>query len=119
MTFTRRLLTCIITFFLFSKVQAQTTVSGAVLDSVSNRPIGAATISLDKQVSHVSDSNGHFTFNTFPGPHILRVSAVGYFHKVIRVNALRDTSVSIFLPTDFFQMQDIVISSKKADANVN
>jgi len=119
MTLTRRVLTLIITFFLFSKVQAQTTISGAVLDSVSNRPIGAATISLDKQVSHVSDSNGHFTFNTFPGPHILRVSAVGYFHKVIRVNALRDTSVSIFLPTDFFQMQDIVISSKKADANVN
>jgi len=122
MTLTRRVLTLIITICLFTKAHAQVThvtISGSILDSVSNKPIAAATISLDKQVSHVSDSNGHFSFNTYAGSHVLRVSAVSYFHKVIRFNNRNDTAISIYLPNDFFQMQDIVISAKKEDANVN
>jgi len=119
MTFTRIAGTlCIILFFICG-ARAQVNISGSIFDSVSNKPISSATITLDKANNVVSDSNGHFKINTAPGHHVLKITAVGYFLKVSRFTIRKDTVISIFLPTDFFQMQDIVISSKKEDANVN
>lgn len=119
MTWTRIGLVLIFLFFLIGINKAQIRISGNVFDSVSNKSIAVATITIDKQRSQVSDSNGHFNFVTDPGRHSIKVTAVGYFLKVIHFTTKTDTTLNFFLPTDFFQMQDIIISSKKEDANVN
>ena len=119
MIFTRLTLALCIILFSLVGARAQINISGSIFDSVSNKPISSATITLDKQNSVVSDSSGRFIFNTQSGHHVLKITAVGYFVKVIRFTSKKDTAFSVFLPTDFFQMEDIVISSKKEDANVN
>src|SRR5688572_5773014 len=64
---------------------AQATVTGRVIDKVSNEPVSAALVQLSESGRQaVTDANGRYTFqNVSPGPQHLNVSSLGYFDRSV------------------------------------
>jgi len=103
-------------FPLFLSAQDNTiinaTVSGKVVDAVTNEALIGATVSIKGTTNGAStDANGEFSLVTGQKlPFTLIVSYVGYLKKEILIN---DSKVEIKLSSNNTQLDDVVISSRR------
>ena len=112
------LLSLILISFL-SRSQVRYTVSGYVRDSLSKETLIGATVTA-KGLSKGVNSNGYGFFSlTLPeGEQTLVVSFVGYTPIEIPLTVRGNTSMNLSLLSRSTLSQEIVISSKRRDANV-
>jgi hypothetical protein len=73
----------------FVLAQAQVTIDGEVLDSITLAPIVGATVSYDGGGPTTTDSIGYYVLqNVLPGTHIVTVSMAGYVSASSEVNVV-------------------------------
>ena len=101
-------------------------ITGAVIDSLSQQPVGFATISLrragrDKIINGtLSEDNGKFSFaNISPGKYDIEISFIGYDKKLrsnietTKKNPDNNIGMLYMLPTDYL-LQEVEVKEKRA-----
>ncbi len=97
---------------ILAKADVETlTVSGQILDS-ENNPIPGVNISLKKQASTSTDSNGEFKLNDAQKDDLIQISAIGYQTKELQVG--KSDLGKIKLKEDSEAMAEVIVSSPKA-----
>lgn len=103
----------------FAQSQDRFTISGYVRDSLSRETLIGATIQSKGTGKGVSSNQYGFFSITLPaGEHDLLVSFVGYLPQEKKHVVDRDTSFDFSLLSKSSLSQEIIISSRKRDANV-
>ncbi len=103
-----------------SSAQNKFTLSGYVRDSLSKETLIGATVQSKSSGRGVSSNAYGFYSVTLPvGKHTLLVTYVGYFSAEVDVILTSDTSINFSIISKSSLSQEIVISSKKRDANVS
>jgi len=91
---------------------AQITLSGNITDEKSGEAIPFASASLvDEHVGALSDSNGHFSFQTNTTKGLIRFSATGYETRVIAFSGSYNFSVA--LNQSHSVLKEVTISAKR------
>src|SRR5204863_2037502 len=106
-----------ILFLAFLNCFSQVSFSGKIVDERS-APVQAATVALlNTNVTTITNAEGQFTFNVFPGTYWLQVSATGYASVSKQVNINKETSIlTISLQPSFTRLDEVVVSAEKRDA---
>lgn len=108
-------------FLLHFIVQAQTTITGRVID-LQNRPIPYATVYLSKTTMGVlANQNGAYTLNVSQnGTFELIVSCVGYesHSQIINANGA-DKRIDIRLPERTVLIKEVIIKGKDVNREFN
>jgi TonB dependent receptor/CarboxypepD_reg-like domain/TonB-dependent Receptor Plug Domain len=108
-------------FPLFAAAQTRHTVSGTVRDSASGETlIGASLVLLEQPRSAVlSNSFGFYSINAPTGHYKLVISFAGYRTDTLVVVLDRDVSINLQLNSASSQLQEVVVSANRNDANVS
>jgi hypothetical protein len=108
-------------FPLFAAAQTRHTVSGTVRDSASGETlIGASLVLLEQPRSAVlSNSFGFYSINAPTGHYKLVVSFAGYRTDTLVVGLDRDLLLNLQLNSATSQLQEVVVSANRNDANVS
>jgi TonB dependent receptor/CarboxypepD_reg-like domain/TonB-dependent Receptor Plug Domain len=108
-------------FPLFAAAQVRHTVSGTVRDSASGETlIGASLVLLEQPRSAVlSNSFGFYSINAPAGHYKLVVSFAGYRTDTLVVVLDRDVLLGLQLNSATSQLQEVVVSANRNDANVS
>lgn len=107
--------------FVFNLLQAQEkfTISGYVRDSLSRETLIGATIQAKEQSKGVSSNQyGYYALTLPKGEYVLITSFVGFFPMEKKINLQSDLAIDFPLLSKSSLSQEIVISSKKRDANI-
>jgi hypothetical protein len=109
--------------FLFTLVIAQAqnkfTISGYIRDSLSSETLIGATVTVKEQGRGVnSNAYGFFSITLPKGDYIMVASFVGYMPVEIPVSLGKNESINFSLFPKSSLSQEIIISSKRRDANV-
>ncbi|MFY7909503.1 MAG: TonB-dependent receptor [Emticicia sp.] len=88
------------------------TVSGKVIDAITNEPLIGASVSIKGTTNgSITDINGEFSLLTGQKlPFTIVVSSVGYLKKEIVIN---DNKIEIKLEQDVNKLADVVVSSRR------
>lgn len=106
-------------FFHVAFSQKKVTLSGYIRDSLSRETLIGATIQVKEAVKGVgSNQYGFFSISLDPGKYTLLVSSVGYLPLEITLDLLEDVQANFSLLSRSNLSQEIIITSKKRDANV-
>ncbi len=106
-------------YFYAAGAQSVYTISGYVRDSLSRETLIGASLTVRGQSRGVStNSYGFFSISLPEGNYQLVVSSVGYLPTEQSVALNRDVELDIALLAKASLSQEIVISSRKRDANV-
>jgi outer membrane receptor protein involved in Fe transport len=107
----------IVSMLFCTLVQAQTQVSGSVIDD-SKQPIPGANIKVvGESAGTVADADGKFVLSTAKRlPFQMEVSSVGYASRIITVNSL--TGVTVQLAEEATKLNEIVVSASRAPERV-
>ena len=108
-------------FPLFAAAQTRHTVSGTVRDSASGETlIGASLVLLEQPRSAVlSNSFGFYSINVPVGHYKLVVSFAGYRTDTLAIDLARDVALNVQLNSSSGQLQEVVVSANRNDANVS
>lgn len=108
-------------FPLFAAAQTRHTVSGTVRDSASGETlIGASLLLLEQPRSAVlSNSFGFYSINVPVGHYKLVVSFAGYRTDTLAIDLARDVALNVQLNSSSGQLQEVVVSANRNDANVS
>jgi hypothetical protein len=94
-------------------------LNGYIRDSLSGESIIGATISVDGQNRGVSSNQyGFYSLTLDPGNYNIRVSHVSYEGKMISVQLQRDQAYNFELLPHATANSDVIVYSKRRDANV-
>lgn len=109
--------------FLFAcnllSAQEKFTISGYVRDSLSRETLIGATIQAKEQSKGVSSNQyGYYALTLPKGEYVLITSFVGFFPMEKKINLQSDLAIDFPLLSKSSLSQEIVISSKKRDANI-
>ncbi|MBM3444958.1 MAG: TonB-dependent receptor [Bacteroidetes bacterium] len=107
--------------FVFNLLSAQEkfTISGYVRDSLSRETLIGATIQAKEQSKGVSSNQyGYYALTLPKGEYVLITSFVGFFPMEKKINLQSDLAIDFPLLSKSSLSQEIVISSKKRDANI-
>jgi hypothetical protein len=118
----QRIITITLLLFpLFAVAQPRHTVSGTIRDSASGETlIGASLLLLEQPRSAVlSNSFGFFSINAPSGHYTLIVSFTGYRTDTLAIDLGRDVALNIQLNSATSQLQEVVVSANRNDANVS
>ena len=116
-----RLLLTYSLIFCFVAVNAQQkyTISGYVRDSLSRETLIGSTISIKGETKGVnSNTYGFFSITLPEGDYTIAISFVGYLPREIELPLHNNIELDIALMAKASLSQEIVISSKRRDANV-
>jgi len=110
-------------FFLFLSLhtfsQKKYTISGYVRDSLSRETLIGATIQTENSSKGINtNAYGYFSITLPEGEYKMIVSFVGYFPLEQTIHVKSDQQVNFSLLSKSSLSQEIVISSRKKDANV-
>jgi hypothetical protein len=107
-------------FPLLIHAQVRHTVSGTIRDSASGETlIGASLLLLEQPRSAVlSNSFGFFSINAPGGRYTLVVSFAGYRTDTLAIDLARDVALNVQLNSATSQLQEVVVSANRNDANV-
>jgi hypothetical protein len=110
-------------FFLFLSLhtfsQKKYTISGYVRDSLSRETLIGATIQTENSNKGINtNAYGYFSITLPEGEYKMIVSFVGYFPLEQTIHVKSDQQVNFSLLSKSSLSQEIVISSRKKDANV-
>ena len=97
------------------------TLSGRVLDSVSNESlIGVNIVDTGLKSGAVSDAQGRFSFRLGPGKYALVFSYVGYKKKEVQLTITKDLSLNILLVPDEIGIGEVkVVAQRKFFGNMD
>jgi hypothetical protein len=102
-------------------VSAQTkfTINGYLRDSASGESIIGATIAINGQFKTVTTNQyGFYSFTLDEGNYLLTASHVSYFAKGINITLNQNLELNINLSSKAAAMNEVVVYSKRKDANV-
>ncbi|MFZ9742541.1 MAG: TonB-dependent receptor [Chitinophagaceae bacterium] len=103
----------------FLHAQEKFTIAGYVRDSLSRETLIGATIQAKEQTKGVSSNQyGYFAISLPKGEYTLIASFVGYFPVEKKIKLDADVQIDFPLLSKSSLSQEIVVSSKKRDANV-
>jgi len=117
----KRLLLLFTAVLVLQEIQAQQkfTLSGYIRDSLSGESVISATISVNGQSKGVtSNQYGFYSLTLEEGSYLLTVSHVSYQPQVIDIVFERDSSFNIRLLPRTAAGDEVVVYSKRRDANV-
>lgn len=93
-------------------LMAQHTISGQVLDELSQTPLRNVTIALkNSNTAVITDSNGFFKFQTKENKIELIASVQGYESKTIELNLPQNAPVKIMLTAKFTDIEAVNIAT--------
>jgi hypothetical protein len=99
--------------------QTRYTVSGFVRDSLSRETLIGATVTVRGMAKGVnSNAYGFYSLTIPEGDHILVASYIGYSPVEIPVSITGDANINLSLLSRSSLSQEIVISSRRRDANI-
>lgn len=89
-------------------VQAQTQITGNVIDGTSNEPLIGATVSVPGTSSGaITDLDGNFSFEVPEGKIIIQVSMIGYKTQVVNIKGKSQIQVTLMEDTEL--MDEVVV----------
>ncbi len=113
------LITVFLIFHDTSFSQTRYTISGYIRDSLSRETLIGASITVKSQGKGVnSNQYGFFSITLLQGTYNLTASFVGYLPMEIPVELNRDIELDVSIIAKSSLSQEIVISSKRRDANI-
>ena len=116
----RFLIIFIILIFSALTIEAQTGIYGVIKDEDSSELLVGAQIYVDSlQVGTVSNYNGYYDLSLKPGSYTVRFSYIGYTtidRKIVIDNSRKRMNVNLKMESQM--LDNVVITSKKPDANV-
>jgi len=102
-----------------SFAQKRQTINGYVKDSLNGETLRGATISAPGLNSPIQTNNYGFFSLTLPeNINHIHVSYIGYETKTIHIDSLEDRAFTIYLNPVSFNLQQVIISAKKRENNV-
>jgi hypothetical protein len=111
---------CLSSLTLASTAQIRHTLSGFVRDSLSKESLIGASVTVKGQLKGVnSNPYGFFSLTLPEGNHTLVATFIGYAPQEINLTIRSDQKVNISLMPASSLAQEIVIRSRKRDANVS
>jgi hypothetical protein len=106
-------------FGLMAKGQSKFTVNGYVKDSATGETIVGATITIVGQSKTVSTNQyGFYSITLDEGNYGLSVSHVSYFARQLDLSLTDNRELDILLPSKAAAMNEVVVFSRRKDANV-
>lgn len=103
----------------FAKAQRNVTISGYIRDSLSKETLIGASLNVKGQNKGVStNSYGFFSLSLPQGKVQLNVSSIGYIPVELTLDLISDLEINFSLFPKASLSQEIVITSRKKDANV-
>lgn len=113
---------CILFFMIASLTaasQKKYTISGYVKDSLNGETLIGATISVQGLTKGISsNSYGFYSITLNEGSYTLICSFIGYRQKVHQINLTEDIKLNFEVLPKIKLSQEVVVSTKKRDANV-
>ncbi len=105
--------------FLFSFCQKKYTISGYVRDSLNGETLIGATVSVNSQGKGISSNQyGFFSITLNEGNYKLICTYSGYQSRLNEIQLTSDLELNFELVPKTTSFQEIIISSKRRDANV-
>ncbi|MFZ1799157.1 MAG: TonB-dependent receptor [Chitinophagaceae bacterium] len=109
--------------FLFISVlsfaQQKQTINGYVKDSLSGETLRGATISAVGKNSTIQTNNyGYFSLTLPENSFNIQVSFIGYETKSIHIDSFSAHTFTIYLSPVSYNLQQVIISAKKRESNV-
>jgi hypothetical protein len=99
--------------------QNKYTVSGYIRDSASGESIIGATLSVNGKGRGVnSNQYGFFSITLPEGPYDLYVTHIGYNTQPLTISLTQNTQINILLTPKATVYTEVIVSSKRRDANV-
>jgi hypothetical protein len=110
-------------FFLFVTVctsaQNKFTLNGYVKDSITGETIIGATISVNGSAAHINTNQyGFYSITLTEGEYSLTVTHVTYFTSTTTVSLHANTEINFLLSTKPSSLNEVLVYSKRKDANV-
>lgn len=112
-------------FLLFATMGfSQQSIIGKVIDSVTHKPIGNATIrDIGNNKMLIADDSGHFVYKLLPGDSVLLiVKTLGYKTKNIHFflqKTSTDTNVLVMLTPVFTEINEVIVQSTRTNRSQN
>ena len=103
-----------------STLQAQSRISGIVLDQATGKPLeGVDIIVIDKPVGTSTNDNGSFTLDTKePLPLILEIRSIGYITQEVRVTQKNVVGMRINMEELIIYGEEVIVSASKVEESV-
>lgn len=99
--------------------QQKQTINGYVKDSLSGETLRGATISELGQNRAIQTNNyGYFSLTLPENVFNIQVSFVGYESKIIHIDSFSSSTFTIYLSPVSYNLQQVIISAKKRESNV-
>ena len=119
---TMRILFLIFLFILGSScafAQNKYTISGYVKDTVNGETLIGATITVQGQTKGISSNGyGFFSITLDEGKYVLICSFIGYRYKAVAIDLKADTKINFEVLPKIYLAEEVIVSTKKRDANV-
>jgi len=103
---------------LCSLSQNKYTLSGYVKDSLSAETLIAATITVNEEKGVNSNQYGYYSITLPEGTYTLTCSYVGYRPQQVQLRLDKSQSFNFLLPPNISTSEEVVVYSKRRDANV-
>ena len=108
----KRLLVITLILLAVSALQAQTVVSGLVLDRQTGQPLSHVSISTDgKDVHTVTNDDGRFTLKTMQRPQYVQLSHIGYKTRRVALDDGTAMPLRIMMTSSSVELREIVVSA--------
>lgn len=104
---------------LISSAQNKFTISGYIKDSLNGETLIGASIAVQGQAKGISsNSYGFYSITLDEGKYILICSFIGYRVKAVAIDLRSDIKINFEVLPKAYLAEEVVVSSKKRDANV-
>jgi outer membrane receptor protein involved in Fe transport len=105
--------------YLTASAQNKYTISGYIKDSLNGETLIGATIVVQGQTKGISSNlYGFYSITLTEGKYILICTFVGYRVKAVSIDLRSDTKINFEVLPKAYLAEEVVVSSKKRDANV-
>ena len=102
-----------------ASAQKKYTISGYIKDSLNGETLIGATIAVQGQTKGISsNAYGFYSITLDEGKYILIVTFVGYRPKAVSIDLRSDIKINFDVLPKAYLAEEVVVSSKKRDANV-
>ncbi len=106
-------------FSLPVSAQNKHTISGYIKDSLNGETLIGATITVQGQTKGISSNlYGFYSITLDEGKYILICSFIGYRYKAVAIDLTADTKINFEVLPKIYLAQEVVVTTKKRDANV-
>ncbi len=103
----------------FCNAQNRFTISGFIKDSLNGETLIGATIAVQGKTKGISSNQyGFYSITLLEGDYVLIASFIGYKSKVIALKLNGNTQLNFDMLPRSTLSQEVIVSSKKRDANV-